>query len=160
MPATAQPRDLVVAEGFARVSGLLRVFAPLSGGQPDLSPGYSRHLGQAINAASEMTADIGRWNQTTAERMGCGHQIYVPARSLTGTQVARVVELAEAKLARRCVPAEPHLIDTVKALYTRTAAENDPSLLGAGGLTLRAEPLRADVCARALKDDPIERSRS
>ncbi|HEY8722183.1 hypothetical protein [Pengzhenrongella sp.] len=155
---SAQPGDPVVEQDFARVSGLLRTFAPLSGDQPDLSPGDRRHLGQAISAACAMTADIGRWNQTTAERMGRGHQVYVPARSLTGSQVTWKPELADAKLSGRCVPADGHRIETVDALYTRTIAHKDPALLGAGGLTLRAEPLRT-VAKPAPGHDPIERSR-
>ena len=45
---SAQPGDPVVAEDFAKVSGLLRAFAPLSGDQPDLSQDDRRALGAAI----------------------------------------------------------------------------------------------------------------
>jgi hypothetical protein len=152
----AQPVDPVVADDFAKVSRLLRTFAPLRGTQPDLSRDDRRHLGQAIVGAMAMTADIGTWNQTTVTRMGRGRQIYVPAATLTGDQVTDVLALTEAKLTGRYAPADLHLVDSAGALYTRTAPQRDPALLGAGGLTLRAQPLRLDT--RAPGHDPIERS--
>lgn len=153
---SAQPGDPVVAEDFAKVSGLLRGFAPLSGNQPDLSKDDRRALGQAITAAAAMTADVGSWNRTTVARIGRGHQIYVPAQTLTGEQFTGEFALAEAKLAGRCVPADVRLVESAGALYARTAPQKDLALLGAGGLTLRAEPLRPQ--ATAASHDPIERS--
>jgi len=148
-----------VVEDFARVSGLLRTFAPVTGEQPDLPPGDRRHVGQAIAAAAKITSDIGRWNQTTVRRMGSAHEIYVPAQTLTGTQVTGVEALAEAKLMGRCVPADVHLVEVAGALYARTAQKKDPALRGASGLTLRVDPLRPDAVATAPSHDPIERSR-
>ena len=68
----------------------------------------------------------------------------------------RQFALAEAKLAGRCVPADVRLVESAGALYARTAPQKDLALLGAGGLTLRAEPLRPE--ATTASHDPIERS--
>jgi hypothetical protein len=154
---SAQPGDPVVAEDFTRVSGLLRTFAPLNGGQPDLPPGDRQSLEESIAAAAKMTADIGRWNQSTVARMGSAHQIYVSAHTLTGTQVTDEDALAEAKLMGRVVPADVRLIGAAGALYARTAPKTGSALRGAGGLTLRGEPLGAEATVTALGRDPIER---
>ena len=154
---SAQPGDPLVEEDFARVSGLLRTFAPLSGEQPHLSAADRRHLGQAIAAAAAITADIGAWNQTTLTRMGRGHQLYLRAQTLTGDQVTSSHDLAAAKLAGRCVPAQADAVEAAVALYTGTTPERNTALLGAQGLTLRAEPLHPDEERTAPGHDPIGR---
>lgn len=156
---SAQPGDPVVAEDFARVSGLLRSFAPLNGKQPDLLPQDRHHFADALTSASKTTAEIGRWNRTTVLRMGDAHQVYVPARTLTGSQVTETDALAEAKLLGRYVSADDHLIDTASALYKRTALRKDPGLSGPNGLSLRVEPLRLGAAASPSAHEPIERNR-
>jgi hypothetical protein len=156
---SAQPGDPVVADDLNRVSGLLRTFAPLVGDQPELTPGDRRHLGQAIAGAAAMTADIGRWNQQTATRMGRAHQIYVPARTLTGAQVTDERTLAQAKLAGRLGLAPTELLEATTALYARTSPRRDSALLGANGLTLRAEPLVSDFAATSPSGNPVHRTR-
>ena len=66
--------------------------------------------------------------------------------------------LAEAKLMGRVVPADAHLIGAAGALYARTAPKTGFALRGAGGLTLRGEPLGPEATVTALGRDPIERS--
>jgi hypothetical protein len=155
---SAQPDDPVAAEDLTRISTLLRTFAPLTGDQPELAPGDRRHLGQALAGAAAVTADIGRWNQQAVTRMGRAHQVYVPARTLTGNQVTGDRSLARAKLADRLGLAPTELLETATTLYGLTAPKRDSALLGAGGLTLRGEPLRTGAVAAAASRDPIHRS--
>jgi hypothetical protein len=155
---SAQPGDPVAAEDLNRISGLLRTFAPLTGDQPELAPGDHRNLGQALAGAAAVTADIGRWNQQTVTRMSRAHQIYVPARTLTGNQVTDDRSLTQAKLADKLGLAPTELLDAAAGLYGPTAPKKDSALLGTGGLTLRAEPLRAGAAAAAPSRDPIHRS--
>ena len=155
---SAQPGDPVAAEDLTRISALLRTFAPLTGDQPELAPGDRQHLGQVIAGAAAVTADIGRWNQETATRMGQAHQIYVPACTLTGAQVTNDHSLTQAKLADRLGLAPTELVEAAAGLYGLTAPKKDSALLGAGGLTLRAEPLRTGAVAAAPSRDPIQRS--
>ena len=156
---SAQPGDPVVAEDFSRVSGLLRSFAPLTGEQLDLSLEDRHHLVDALTSASKTTAEIGRWNRNSVLRMGDAHQVYIPAQTLTGTQVTDTDALAEAKLLGRYVPADDHLIDTASALYKRTAPKKDPGLSGPNGLSLRVEPLRLGAAASPSAHEPIQRNR-
>lgn len=155
---SAEPVDPIAAQDLTVVGGLLRTFAPLSGEQPALAAGDRRHLGQAIAAAVAMTTDIGRWNQTTIARMGPARQIYVRAETLTGAQVSDSYALAAAKLTDRCVVATPDAVDAVASLYDRTTRPKNSALVGAEGLTLRAEPLRAASTFTAPAHDPIERT--
>ena len=55
------------------------------------------------------------------------------------------------------MPAEQDLIEATAALYTHTAPKRSSALFGAGGLTLRADPLRLDPAPTAAGRDPIER---
>ncbi|RYV49542.1 hypothetical protein [Pengzhenrongella frigida] len=155
---SAEPGDPVVAEDFARVSGLLRSFAPMAGAQPDLSVADGHHLADALTSASKTTTEIGRWNRTTVLRMGAANQIYIPAQILTGSQVTETEALVEAKIQGRYVPASDHFIDTASTLYRRTAPKKDPALSGPSGLSLRVEPLPVGPAASPPGHDPIARS--
>ena len=110
--------------------------------------------------AAAITADIGGWNQQTVTRMGRAHQIYVPARTLTGEQVTDERALAQAKIAGRLGLAPTELLEATTALYARTSPRKDSALLGANGLTLRTEPLVSDLATTmAPASDPISRAR-
>jgi len=63
-----------------------------------------------------------------ATRMGRAHQIYVPARTLTGAQVTDDLSLAQAKLADRLVRAPTELLETAMAQYGLTAPTGAASL--------------------------------
>ncbi len=153
---TPAPADRRIAADVARVSAILRDFAPLSGPQPELKAMDRRHLGQALNAAVEMCGDIAQWNVAALEQMAGTEQLHVPARALTGDQVTDHPHLVEAKLADRLAPTPHAVVHDLAATYKAVATRTDSRLLGAGGLTLRAEPLRADVSSIAGSSAGIE----
>ncbi|QTE30066.1 hypothetical protein [Pengzhenrongella sicca] len=148
---SAEPADPAVTEGLAAVDGVLRAVAPLRGRQPDLAVGERRDVGQAIVGATAMMADIARWNRTAFTRMARAEQVYVRADALPGAAVRNSDVLAGAKLTGRCVIAAPEAVDTVASLYGRAAPPRNSALIGASGLTLRAEPLRAEP----LRAEPL-----
>ena len=154
---SAELGDPVVAEDFARVSGLLRSFAPMTGAQPDLSLADRHHLADALTSASKTTDEIGRWNRTTVQRMGNAHQIYIPAQTLTGNQVTETEALVEAKLLGRYAPVDDHVVATTSALYRNAAPKTDSALAGPSGLSLRAESLRLDARQASRGHDPLHR---
>ncbi|MGV8968728.1 MAG: hypothetical protein ACOH2F_20915, partial [Cellulomonas sp.] len=158
---STEPCEPEVADDFAKVTGLLRMFAPLTGEQPELSARDRRHLGQAIGAATSMTADVGRWNQATVTRMGRQRQLYVRAASLPGDRVTDEDAVVAAKLADRCIPADAAVVGAVSDRYLATAPKRTSALIGEQGLSLRAVPLRIeDAPAAGSGRDPIERTRS
>lgn|SRR5664280_816474 len=81
--------------------------------------------------------------------MGRAHQIYVPARTLTGAQVTDERSLAQAKLAGRLGLIPTELLEATSALYELAVARKESALSGAGELTLSAEPLVSDFAATA-----------
>ena len=131
----------------------------MTGAQPDLSLADRHHLADALTSASKTTAEIGRWNRTTVQRMGNAHQIYLPARTLTGNQVTETEALAEAKLLGRYVPVADGHIESVSSLYRNTAPKRDPRLSGPYGLSLQVESLRLDATGSPSGHEPIHQRR-
>ena len=156
---SAEASDPVVAEDFAKVSGLLRSFAPMAGAQPDLSLADRYHLADALTSASRTMGEIGRWNRTTVQRMGNAHQIFIPAQTLTGSQVTETEAFAEAKLLGRYVPVADGHIESVSSLYRNTAPKRDPRLSGPYGLSLQVESLRLDATKSPSGHEPIHQRR-
>ncbi|NMR21150.1 hypothetical protein [Cellulomonas fimi] len=152
----AESADPRVTEHLHHLGHLLRPVAPLAAPPPELPPRDARRLGQALAGAVQMTTEIATWNRTTVARMARAHQIYVPGRILTGEEITDSQVLAAAKLTGRLAPAGEQQLRLVESLYTRVATVRIQALTGAGGLTLHAEPLRADA-VRMVSHEPIGR---
>jgi len=90
-----------------------------------------------------MTFDIATWNRQTIVRMDAAHQLYVPARTLTGDQVTDVDNLVAAKLTARLAPAPAGITETAIHLYQPVAPADTSAVTGAEGLILRATPKEA-----------------
>ena len=116
-------------------------------------------LREVLAGAVEMTGDIARWNAATLRVIAEAGQLHVPARALTGDQVSDDLRLVRAKLTDRLAPAPDDAVAAVVAAYEAVTTRPDARMLGAGGLTLRAAPLRADVTTAAgVGVEPVHRS--
>jgi len=106
-----------------------------------------------------MTSDIARWNVATLRVLAETGQLHVPARSLNGDQVSADLHLVQAKLTDRLAPAPENAVTAVAAAYEAMITRPDARVLGAGGLTLRAQPLRPDATTFAGAGiEPVHRS--
>ena len=93
------------------------------------------------------------------QRTGNAHQIYIPAHTLTGSQVTETEALAEAKLLGRYVPVADSHIESVSSLYRNTAPKRDPRLSGPYDISLQVESLRPDATKSPSGHEPIHQRR-